>query len=157
MERAEIVPPQAWRVLSDERPGAECFIPTDGSPRSRRIFERVQQMTPEDAARIAAQYLEDHAPDDPTLEAYRSAVPEAGTMTDLWDDPANHPTALAPHNTEPAINGMTLRRLVEWAEANGHDPDNVQVDYADCGTHRVVLYVRQASDDVPTDVEPDRV
>lgn len=94
---------------------------------------------------MAARYLEEHAPDDPFLKDYRSVVPTAGSMTDAWHDPANHPTALEPHNAEPAINGMTLRQLVEWAEANGHGLDDVQVDYADCGTHRVVLYVRKVA------------
>lgn len=63
-------------------------------------------------------------------------------MAKRWVDPENHPTALTPHNDEPAINGMTLRELVDWAELNGHALGDVQVDYADCGTHRVEMYVR---------------
>lgn len=68
-------------------------------------------------------------------------------MTERWVDPENHPTALAPHVEEPAINGLTLRQLVDWAEQNGHALDDVQVDYADCGTHRVEMYVRMHDTD----------
>jgi hypothetical protein len=65
------------------------------------------------------------------------------SVTDNWVDPGRHPRALAPYDDGPAVNGMTLRQLVDWAQANGHALEDVQVDYADCGTHRVVLYARR--------------
>jgi hypothetical protein len=63
-------------------------------------------------------------------------------MAERWVDPENHPMAIE-QREEPAVNGMTLRQLVDWAGQNGHALEDVQVDYADCGTHRVVMYVRE--------------
>ena len=119
---AEIIPPESWRVIGD-MPGPDIFIPTDGSERSRRVYEAVEQMSSAEAAEIAAGYLAAH---------------------DSWSDPVNHPAAIDGRD-EPAINEMTLRQLVDWAEANDHKLEDVMVDYADCGTHRVVMYVRTSS------------
>lgn len=40
-------------------------------------------------------------------------------------------------------NGMTLQELTDLAAKNGYGPDDVCVDYGDCGSHAVQLWVRK--------------
>lgn len=42
-------------------------------------------------------------------------------------------------------NGMTLRELVELAAENGYGPGDVVVDYGECGSHAVQLWVRKSA------------
>lgn len=40
-------------------------------------------------------------------------------------------------------NGMTLQELTDLAAENGYGPADVCVDYGDCGSHCVELWVRK--------------
>ena len=49
---------------------------------------------------------------------------------------------LTPHK---AYNGWTLQQLLDLASERGLDPSDVAVDYVECGSHEVVLRIRQRS------------
>jgi hypothetical protein len=44
-------------------------------------------------------------------------------------------------------NGMTLQELTDLAAENGYGPDDVCMDYGDCGSHAVDLWVRKREGD----------